>query len=321
MNRILVLGASGFLGRHLCEKAAQLRCRVTAPTRRRESAKHLWPLPWVDTIEADVHDEATLTQLLQRHSAVVNLIGILHGSERDFRHAHVELAQKLVRACRSAGVQRAVQISALGAATDAPSHYQRSKAEAEDVLTSSGLDVTILRPSVMFGEGDQLLNMFAKLQGWLPVVPLAHADARFQPVWVQDVAQAVVQLLGDAMTQGSALGTERAPVYEACGPDVVTLRQMVQLAGRLSERPRPVLALPPFLGRLQAWTMKLAPGEPLLSSDNLDSMQVDNVASGTLPDLHALGITPSALKAIAPTYLHPRETGVLIARRRAAGRF
>ena len=121
MKRILVLGGTGFVGRHLCEKAGQLQCRLTVPTRRLENAKPIQPLPWVDPVQADVHDEAALHQLLHGHDAVVNLVAILHGNQAAFTRTHVELVHKLVRACQAAGVRRIVHLSAIGAAVDAPS--------------------------------------------------------------------------------------------------------------------------------------------------------------------------------------------------------
>ena len=164
MNRILVLGGTGFVGRHLLEKASQLQCRVTLPTRRLENAKPVQSLPWVDPIEADTHNEATLAGLVQGHDAVVNLVAILHGKEAAFTRVHVDLVGKLVRACQASGVRRVIHVSALGAAPQAPSMYQRSKAQGEAILAASTCDVTILRPSVIFGAGDQFLNLFAKLQ-------------------------------------------------------------------------------------------------------------------------------------------------------------
>ena len=321
MNRILVLGGTGFVGRHLCEKAGRLSCRVTVPTRRLEDAKQIQPLPWVDPIQADIHDEAALTRLVRGHDAVVNLVAILHGSQAEFSRVHVELVHKLVRACQTSAVKRIVHVSALGAAPQAVSMYQRSKAQGEAVLAGSGLDVTILRPSVIFGAGDQFLNLFARLQSVFPVLPLGGAATRFQPVWVEDVARAIVNLLGDRTGVGAAGGQGEAPVYEACGPEVFTLKQLVHLAGRLSGHERPVLALPDVLARLQARLMELAPGRPLLSRDNLEAMRTDNVASGVLPGLQALGVTPAALSAVAPGYLKARETDIRLARRRAAGRF
>lgn len=324
MKRILVLGGTGFVGSHFCEKAAELNARfntrLTVPTRRLGNARQVQTLPWVDPIEADVHDGASLMQLVAGHDAVVSLVAILHGSEAAFNHVHVELMKKLVRACQATGVQRVVHVSALGAAAKAPSMYQRSKAAGEAVLATSGLDVTILRPSVIFGADDKFLNLFAKLQSVFPVMPLAGADTRFQPVWVEDVAQALVHLLlsresVDAKTHGVA-----RTIYEACGPDIFTLRELVQLAGLLSGHPRPVIGLPPVLGRLQALFMELAPGVPLMSRDNLDSMAVDNVATGRVPGLKAIGVHPTPLVAVAPMYLGPDRGVAILARRKTAGR-
>lgn len=320
MKRILVLGGSGFIGRHVCEKAAQLNCRVTVPTRRMVNARSVLPLPWVDVVEADIHQEMDLTELVRGHDAVVNLVAILHGDADAFDHVHVSLVQKLERACRGGKVKHLVHVSALGAAPDAPSLYQRSKAAGEAVLAASALKSTILRPSVVFGKEDRFLNMFARLQAVFPVMPLAGADTRFQPVWVQDLAQAIVNRLhriGHLELAGAGAG---GPVFEACGPDVFTLRELVQLAGRLSGHQRPVFALPDSLARVQATVMEWLPGEPMLSRDNLASLQVDNVASGVLPGLEALGVKPGSLLAIAPSYLRPGISGPLLSMRRQSGR-
>jgi uncharacterized protein YbjT (DUF2867 family) len=175
----------------------------------------------------------------------------------------------------------------------------------------ASLDIRILRPSVVFGAEDKLLNLFAGLQKIAPLMPLAGADTQFQPIWVEDVAQAVLQLATtDRLPQGShgASTTSNANVFEACGPQVLTLRELVQLAGRCVGAQRPVLSLPAPLARLQAFVMERLPGEPLMSRDNLDSMRVPNIASGLLPGLAQLGITPSSITAIAPTYLSATRT-------------
>ena len=320
MEKILVLGGTGFVGRHVCEKLARLAYCVTVPTRRSENAKLIQHLPGLDVLEADIHAPAVLAGLVDGHDAVVNLVGILHGNQAAFERAHVALPRSLAQACVQTGVKRVVHISALGAALDAPSMYQRSKAQGEAALQAAGLDLTILRPSVMFGEGDKFLNLFVKLQKVFPIMPLAGAATRFQPVWVEDVAQAIVNSLGQSA------GKPGTSVYEACGPDVLTLKELVQLAARTAGinhgHGRPVLALPMSLGKLQAAFMRLLPGEPLLSRDNLDSMRVDNVASGKLPGLADLGVTPSALAAIAPLYLGQQSAAAhLLALRRTAGRY
>ena len=291
---ILVLGGTGFVGRHVCEKLQRAGWRITVPTRRAVNAKAVQPLPGVTVIEADVHDEKALARLLPGHDAVVNLVAILHGNEASFERTHVALPTKLARACVASGVRRLVHISALGVAADSPAMYQRSKARGEQVLRDADLALSVLRPSVIFGAGDRFLNLFAQLQSIFPVVPLAGAHARFQPVWVEDVASAVVACLRDS--QGGQ-------TIECVGPEVLTLADLVRLAGRYGSRQRPIVPLPMALGRLQARLMELAPGEPLMSRDNLNAMSVDNVASGQWPGLEALGIRPSPLSAVAPSYL------------------
>ena len=318
MEKVLLLGGTGFVGRHVCEKLMQQNIRATVLTRRSASARHLQMLPMVDVIEARQLDSATLAPLLADHDAVVNLVAILHGDEAAFEKVHVGLPTALVSACRSSGVLRIVHISALGAADNSTSMYQRSKARGETVLHQSGLDVTLLRPSVMFGTEDKFLNTFAKLQKIFPVIPLASSQARFQPVWVEDVASAVLHCLQDRSTIGKT--------FEACGPEVFTLRQLVELAGRYAGvndgQGRQVIGLPDALGRLQARLMELAPGEPMMSRDNLAAMETDNVASGTLPGLDALGIKASSVNAIAPSYLGAQGLrSNLTAKRKTAGRF
>lgn len=313
MPKILVLGGTGFVGRHVCEKLASADHSITVATRRLDAARAVLSLPRVVPVVADVHDPAQLASLVAGHDLVINLVAILHGSADAFEKAHVRLPAQLAQACAATGVRKLVHVSALGAAADAPSVYQRSKAAGEAALQKSGLDLHILRPSVIFGADDKFLNLFAKLQAVFPVMPLGGATTRFQPVWVEDVAEAVVRL----GTGAAALPS----VMEACGPDIWTLRELVELAGRLTGHPRPVVPLPNALARLQAAMLELAPGEPMMSRDNLDSMRVDNIASGQLPGLGALGIQPAALSAVAPQYLgHKGPRSRLTDLRKTAGR-
>ena len=302
MTRILILGGTGFVGRCVCERLLAHpvlgAANVVVPSRRRARARHLFPLPQVDVIEANVHDDAALKHLLPGVDAVVNLVAILHGSPQAFEHVHVALCQRLAEACVQAGVRRVVHVSALGVPDDpsaAPSHYLRTKAEGEQALRVPGLALTVLRPSVIFGAGDRFLNLFARLQRVLPVLPLAGGQARFQPVWVDDVAEAIVRCLADATTAGLT--------YELAGPEVCSLADLVKRAGRWSGHARPVLPLPLAVGRWQAAAMALLPGEPLMSADNLDSMRVPNVLTGRHPGLADLGVRPTAMAAVVPAYL------------------
>jgi NADH dehydrogenase len=311
-KNILVLGGTGFVGTHVCEKLVQRGWTVTVPTRRLHRAQALQMLPGLTVLEMDVHDATALANAVRGHDAVVNLVAILHGNAAAFDRTHVVLPQKLAKACRASGVGRLVHVSALGVSDQrpgsSPSEYLRSKGRGEAALlhpadAAHRLDVRVLRPSVIFGAGDRFLNTFAALQAIFPVVPLACAHARFQPVWVEDVASAVVHLLEDAVP----LQPDRPRIVEACGPQVYTLAELVRLAGRLSGvahgRSRPIIPLPLWLGRLQAALMELSPGEPLMSRDNIASMQVDNVASGSVPGLEALGIQPAPLEPVARRYL------------------
>ena len=319
--RVLVLGGSGFIGNHVCERLQRLGWRVTVPARWQVAGKHLLSLPTLRLVVADPLEPGTLARLLPGHDAVVNLIGIRHGSEPAFERAHVELPRQIVAACAQAGVRRVVHVSALGAQADAPSMYQRSKARGEAVLqqaaAAGALDLTVLRPSVVFGAGDRLLNLFASLQKWLPFVPLASADTRFQPVWVRDVAHAVAAALQRPTSVGQT--------YDACGPEVWTLRELVRAAGQWSGvrggRGRPILGLSRALGRLQALVLELMPGQPLMSRDNLDSMRVDNVAGGQWPGLDALDIRAAPLSAVGPMVLGQAGPQARLDRfRRSAGR-
>jgi len=266
---------------------------------------HLMPLPYVDIVEADVHDDAALPRLVAGQCAAINLVGILHGSRGrpygpEFRHAHVELPRRIAAACAEEGVPRFLHMSALGADPDGVSMYQRSKGDGETAARSQPtVAATVFRPSVVFGPDDAFLNLFARLQRYAPFVPLAGAHARFQPVYVGDVAEAFVRALRDGHT--------RHTVVELGGPHVYTLEELVHLAGRYSGHERPVFSLPDGLGRAQAALFELLPGEPVITRDNLDSMRVDNVVSPSTKALtaEALGIKLTPLEAVAPAYLAP----------------
>jgi uncharacterized protein YbjT (DUF2867 family) len=307
---IIILGGTGFIGRHLCEKLIRAGHRVTVPTRKRASAREIQTLPGLQPIVCNVHNAAELTQAVAGHDVLVNLVAILHGSEEAFNKVHVELPQTIVAACKAAGVARIVQMSSLGAAVDAPSQYLRSKGRGEQVFLESGLDVTMLRPSVVFGEGDKLLNVFAALQQSAPFVPLAGSDAQFQPVWVEDVAQAVVNVIGNqhyknnSASRTSDMG-KSPKTFEITGSQVLKLRQLFELAGRCVGVSRPIFHLPDALAQIQAGIMERLPGPTLMSRDNLASMKSPNVASGKLPNLADLGIDPASIHAIAPSYLKP----------------
>jgi NADH dehydrogenase len=296
--RILVLGGSGFVGRHIVARLVAAGWNAVVPTRYRERAKHLILLPTVDVVEADVHDPLALEQLAAGADAAINLIGILNETRRgDFDRTHVELPRKVIAACRAARVPRLLHMSALNAGGKAPSRYLRSKGEAEALVAASDLAWTIFQPSVIFGREDSFLNMFARLERFLPVIALARADARFQPVYVGDVADAFVHAVDDDRTHRMR--------YPLCGPKVYTLRELVAYVGELTGYNRPIVPLGPALSKLQARVLEVLPGK-LMSRDNLASMELDNVCDCEFPAV--FGSNPSALEAVAPDYLTPAAT-------------
>jgi uncharacterized protein YbjT (DUF2867 family) len=304
---VVVFGGSGFIGGHLVARLSAQGARVIVPTRRAERAKHLISLPKVEVVEADIHDDAVLRRLVAGKDAAINLVGLLHSRPGtpygpDFKRAHVDLPRRIVAACAAARVPRYLHMSALGADVNGPSMYQRSKADGEVAARfDPAVAATIFRPSVVFGEGDRFLNTFARLQKWLPFIPLAGAETDFQPVYAGDVAQAFVNALGNLKT--------RHQVYELGGPRIYTLAELVRLAGRYSHHPRPVFGIPDSLARLQALLFELLPGDPIMSRDNLDSMKVDNVVDPAIQatTAAALGIKLTPLEAVAPHYLSPTE--------------
>lgn len=292
ITNICVIGGSGFVGRRLCQQLAARGYRVRVPTRDRERSKSLILLPTVDVVVADVHDPVALNAVISGCDAVINLVGVLHDARGNhgFAGAHIELARKIVAACRDGKVRRLLQMSALAAAPDAPSDYLRSKGEAEAIVRGSGLEVTLFRPSVIFGPEDAFLNLFAGLARMLPVLALASPGARFQPVYVDDVAAAFVHALGDVGTFGRS--------YDLCGPRRYTLRELVAYVAKITGNDRPIIGLNPTLSYFQALAMEWLPVK-LMTRDNLRSMQVDSVCDCAFP----FGIRPQALESVAPAWL------------------
>ncbi len=305
IKAIAILGGTGFVGRHLANRLTKARYPLKVLTRRRERHRDLLVIPTLDLVEADVHDPAVLQRELRGMGAVVNLIGILNERGDDgtgFRRAHVELAEKLVDACRANGIPRLLHMSALNAdARAGPSHYQRTKGEAEDrVHAAAGEDfhVTSFRPSVIFGPDDDFFNRFARLLKLVPLVfPLGSAHARFAPVYVGDVVEAMVLCLTDPATYGRR--------YDLCGPQIYTLAELVAYTAECLKLRRYVLPLNARLSLLQAQILERVPGKPL-SLDNYRSLQVDSVCTGE-NGLATLGITPTSIDSVVPTYLEERS--------------
>jgi uncharacterized protein YbjT (DUF2867 family) len=311
-----VLGGTGFLGTRLVARLVKDGCRVTVLSRDREQHKHLLVLPGLTLENCDVYEEGQLSEHLRGKDVVINLIGILN--ERGFggsgfRRAHTELTRGVLQAARSAGVTRLLQVSALKAAVDAPSYYLRSKGDAEQLIreSSSALDWTIFQPSVMFGPGDSFLNRFAGLLGTIPwAFPLAKPNARFQPVSVDDVIEALLRCLHG--------GASSRQTYELGGPQVYSLREIVDLVAKLTGRRRWIMGLPDPVAQLQAWVSDFVPGRPF-SSDNYRSLTIDSVCAED--GFAKLGIKPQSMVATARQYLGALEDNARLSHNRAsAGR-
>lgn len=310
---ICVLGGTGFVGRALVDLAVDRNYRVIVPSRAPARHHVLRVLPGVALPATDVHDETALARVLQGCRAVINLVGILNERGHDgteFERVHVELAGKLVRACRRAGVRRVLQMSALKAdGQRGASRYLRTKGRAEDAIKAAAdLDWTIFRPSAIFGPDDSFTNRFARLLRFAWVLPLPRAEARFAPVFVNDVAAAFGAALEDS-------GAYRQ-TYELCGPEIYSLDEIVRLIRRTLGLRRAVWNVPDSVGRLQAWLGEyVLPGKPL-SLDNFRSLTVASVCAQD--GLGALGIEPKALSALLPTYLRGRPRQRRLARLRSS---
>ncbi|MGB8856759.1 MAG: complex I NDUFA9 subunit family protein [Burkholderiales bacterium] len=294
-NKICIIGGSGFVGSYITRLFAGQGRPVRVLTSRRDHAKALFVLPSVDIIEANIHDETQLTRALAGCDAVINLVGVLHDSGRPgqgFQRAHVDLTRKVIAACKANNIQRLLHMSALKADVNGPSAYLRSKGQAEQLVRESGLQWTIFCPSVIFGRGDSFLNLFAALLAVAPVFPLAGADAKFQPVWVEDVARAFVGSVDNRATFGKR--------YNLCGPQIYTLRELVQLVAHIKGLKRFVIGLPGPVAYMQALALEILPGK-MMSRDNLLSMKVDNVCGCDFPA--EFGFAPAALESVAPQFI------------------
>jgi NADH dehydrogenase len=295
IKNITILGGAGFVGSCLVAKLNDAGYKVKVITRRREAAKHLILLPNVQVVECNVVNTYALKDALKGSDAVINLIGILFETRKQtFESAHHQLPRRVAQLCEELGIQRLLHMSALQASNHAPSQYLRSKAAGEAAINefSKKLAITIFKPSVIFGRGDSFLNLFASLVKFLPVVALAKPDAKFQPIWVEDVAQCFINALENTATYGKS--------YELGGPQTYTLRELVQKVMAILGKQRPIIGLNDTLSMAQGFMLELMPIK-LMTRDNIRSMQVDSVCAA--PIAPALAITPTALDVIVPEYL------------------
>lgn len=301
-KQICVLGGTGFVGRTLVRQLACRGYQVTVLSRHPERHRGLLTSLGVRLLKVNIHDSVALEQSLQGMDAVINLVGILNQFRyQSFRSLHVELPRKVMRACWKTGTPRLLHMSALNAdAGKAASQYLRTKGEAEDLLhvdAGDHLNVTRIRPSVIFGSGDQFFNRFAQLLQLIPVAfPLACSNTRFAPVYVGDVAQAFIRVLDEPFTYDKR--------YDLCGPHEYTLAELVAYTAKITGLKRSIVPLGSFLSRAQAVLMSMVPGKPF-SLDNYYSMQVDSIC--TDDGLARLGIAATPLEEVVPGYIGARS--------------
>ena len=296
IRKVVVLGGSGFVGGYIVSKLDAAGYQVKVLTRRRELAKHLILLPNVEVVECNIMQDAALAHELTGSDAVINLVGILHDNKTfGFERIHHQLSRRVAQLSDELGIARLIQMSALQASASAPSAYLRSKAAGEAAVLeyAKKLDITIFRPSVIFGRGDSFINLFAQLVKLLPVVMLAKPDAKFQPIWVEDVASCFVNSLQNTATYSK--------VYELGGPKVYSLRQLVQAVADELGKKRMIIGLNNSLSMMQGFALGLMPIK-LMTTDNIKSMQVDNVCKQEFPTF--FNLTPTALETIMPEYLN-----------------
>jgi uncharacterized protein YbjT (DUF2867 family) len=317
-KNIYVLGGSGFVGSAIVAKLDDAGYSVTVLTRRRNSAKHLILLPNVSVVECNVFDHLALTTALKDADAVINLLGILHQTKHlSFDRMHHELPAILAKICIDLGIKRLLHMSSLRADKNAPSLYLQSKAAGEVALmaiagkaSQNKLNISIFRPSIIFGRDDKFINLFATLVKIMPVILLAKPDAKFQPIWVEDVASCFVNSLDNISSYGKT--------YELAGPKVYSFRELVQQVMVTLQLRRPIIGLNDGLSYAQAMMMELLPIK-IMSRDNVRSMAVDSTSEKPLAAI--FNVVPSALEAIIPEYLlNKTQRGAYDRYRRLAAR-
>lgn len=304
-RRVTVLGASGFIGRYIVRDLAHDGAVIAACCRHASAAGFLRPMGdvgQIGTFSADFSDERALAAVIAGADAVVNTVGILceRGKQR-FDLVHRQGPGRVAALAKAAGVKRFVHFSALGADAHSRSAYGRSKAEGEAAVRAAFPGATILRPSLVFGPEDAFFNRFAAMARFAPALPLiGGGTTRFQPVYVGDVAAAVAAVLARDDTEGKT--------YDLAGPAVFTLKQLFELILHVTGRKRMLLPVPFGLASLKALFLELAP-KPLLTRDQVRMLRHDSVASPGAPGLAELGITPTALELILPSYLDRYRRG------------
>jgi len=291
-KQVCIIGGSGFVGHAIVRQAVQAGYGITVACRHPERARALL-VEGVRLVKADIADGRGLDEAVAGADCVINLVGLLYERGRySFDAAHVQGTEHVLAACKRAGVKQYLHMSALGAGRVPASRYARSKGEAEGRVRQSGLAWTIMRPSIIFGQGDSFFNRFKSMSALAPVLPVIAGETRFQPVWVEDVARVFVQCIGNRHVQGK--------VYELGGPRVYRFRELMQLLMKVLGRHRLLLPVPSLAAKMMASLMQWLPVPPL-TPDQLVLLQKDNVVEGE-PFPAQFG-QPAELEAVLPTYI------------------
>ena len=308
---VTVFGGSGFMGAQVTRALAKQGYRVRVAVRRPGLGYRL-PLMGdvgqIEVVQANLRNPESIGRALDGAEGCINLVGVLYETGRQsFAGLHAQGAEEIAAACAAHGVKRMVQVSAIGADAQSPSKYARTKAAGEAAVRKLLPQAAIVRPSVVFGVDDALFNRFASMASLMPMLPLpGGGDTKFQPIFVGDVAAAIVA----ALREPSAAGK----IFEIGGPDIYTYRQLIELTLAQIHKTRLLVDLPwglaKLIGRLGDLQAKVLPFAPLLTADQVELLQHDNIASKSLPGLKALGVSaPVAVEAILPTYLYRYRRG------------
>ena len=307
---VTVFGGSGFIGTQIVRALAKQGLRIRVAVRQPHLAhtmRLMGDVGQVEVVQANIRDEASVRRALAGAQAAINAVGIFHDTGRQkLADVHVDGARNVARAARELGVERLVLISGIGAHTPGAADYVASKADGEAVTRAEFPDAVILRPSVVFGQGDKLLNTFGQMAVYSPVLPLIGAETRLQPVYVGDLARAAAAAVTDPACAGRT--------YELGGPGVFTVRQIVELVVAETGRRRILVSVPfgvaGLLAKLSAPIGLITPLSPPITAGQVEILKTDNVADPSLPGLADLGVTaPMTLEAIAPTYLYRFRKG------------
>lgn len=311
MGVVTVFGGAGFLGRYVVRALVRKGAQVRVVCRRPDEAMRCKPMGDVGqviAVAANIRDDASVAAAIAGSDAVINLIGILYERGRQtFDAIHAEGAARIARVAASEGIDRLIHVSAMGADPQAPANYARSKGLGEQAVREAFVNATILRPSILFGPEDKFFNFFAGIARMVPALPLiGGGHTRFQPVYVCDAAEAIVTTLARAEAVGQT--------YEIGGPSIYSFRELMEIMLETIKRRRVLVPVPFWATAIEGAAVEISlnimakiagtivPAPPI-TQDQVRMLRSDNVASGDLPGLAELGITPTALDVILPTYL------------------